>query len=195
MATHAKSSPSDSKSAPAFVALLRGINVGGNNMLPMADLITLFKKSGCENVTTYIQSGNIVFSAAQSLAKQLPQLISKKIAEKFDCRVPVVLRTADELSRVATNNPFLKSGADPKFLFVAFLADQPDAHHVAALDPKRSPGDSFKVIGKDMYLCFPSGVAGSKFTNAYLDKTLATVSTARNWRTVLKLLELTQAIS
>jgi len=175
------------------VALLRGINVGGKNKLPMLDLAEMFTEAGCSDVRTYIQSGNVVFSVAPKSAKRLPDLVSRQIVDRFGYQVPVVLRTADEFRQVAVSNPFLKSEADVNSLHVGFLADLPDQSQIAALDPKRSPGDSFKVRGREVYLCLPNGVAKSKLTNAYFDSTLATTSTFRNWRTVLKLLELTQA--
>jgi uncharacterized protein (DUF1697 family) len=102
------------------------------------------------------------------------------------------VRTADELRAVAQGNPFLDEGADADTLHVAFLADRPRSDRVAALDANRSPGDSFVVRGSEIYLRLPNGVARTKLTNAYFDSKLSTISTARNWRTVLKLLELMQ---
>ncbi len=177
-----------------YVALLRGINVGGKNTLPMRDLAVMFVEAGCTDVRTYIQSGNVVFSATPGVVKRLADDISRRIAKSFGYRVPLVLRTADELHQVLTGNPFLKSDADAGSLHVAFLADLPDPRRVAALDPKRSPDDSFKVRGREIYLCLPNGVAGTKLSNAYFDSTLATTSTLRNWRTVLKLLEMTRTM-
>lgn len=177
----------------AYVALLRGVNVGGKNKLPMRDLTAMFVKAGCQDVRTYIQSGNAVFSSQPELAKKVPHLISEAIAKKFGFRAPVVLRTAKDLQGVVDGNPFLKPAADPKALFVGFLADRPDPRRVAALDPKRSPGDSFEVLGREIYFCLPNGFARTKLTNAYFDSGLATISTFRNWRTVLTLLEMVQA--
>lgn len=159
-------------------------------MLPMPVLVELFVRAGCADVRTYIQSGNVVFAAPPSVMKRIPTIIAQAIAEKLGIRVPVVLRTADELRHAATANPFLKSGADAALLHVGFLADLPDTHHVAALDPNRSPGDSFAVLGREIYLCVPNGAAKTKLTNAYFDSKLKTISTFRNWRTVLKLAEI-----
>jgi uncharacterized protein (DUF1697 family) len=174
------------------VALLRGINVGGKNTLPMCDLAAMFVEGGCTDVRTYIQSGNVVFAATPGVVERLADDISRRIAKSFGYRVPVVVRTADELRQVVRGNPFLKSDADARSLHVAFLADLPDPGRIAALDPKRSPGDSFSMRGREIYLCLPNGVAGTKLSNAYFDSALATTSTLRNWRTVLKLLEMTQ---
>ena len=94
------------------------------------------------------------------------------------------------MSQVAAGNPFLKRRADPRALHVAFLADAPDRRSAGALDRARSPGDTFELRGREIYLHLPNGVARTRLTNAYLDATLATTSTLRNWRTVLALLEM-----
>lgn len=175
------------------IALLRGVNVGGKNKLPMKDLAAMFVAAGCAAVVTYIQSGNIVCKARPALGKNLAAVIERAIEERFGFRVPVVLRTADELKELIDRNPFVKQGADPELLHVGFLAKAPSASQVAALDPQRSPPDEFVVLGREVYFRFPNGLARTKLTNAYFDSKLATVSTVRNWRTVLKLLELAQA--
>src|SRR3990172_4148776 len=107
------------------VALLRGIDVGGKNRLPMKDLVAVFGRAGCRDVRTYIQSGNVVFRADRALAPRIPVAIAQAIADRFGLRVPVVTRTAVELCAVARGNPFLKPDADPGALHVAFLADRP----------------------------------------------------------------------
>ncbi len=176
--------------ADVYVALLRGINVGGKNKLPMKELAALFDNAGCSDVRTYIQSGNVIFSAAKSLAIRVPGLIARAILDRYGIRVPVVTRTSDELRDVARNNPFLNRGADEGKLHVAFIADRPDAEKVGALDPSRSRPDEFAVHGHEVYLHCPNGFARTRLTNDYFDRTLATTCTIRNWRTVLKLLEM-----
>jgi uncharacterized protein (DUF1697 family) len=173
-----------------YLALLRGINVGGKNRLPMKDLIEMFVEAGCDNVRTYIQSGNVVFDSDPALSAPLPGLIAAGIADRFGYRTPVILRTAEQLGQVVSGNPFLKAGAPEETLHVMFLADLPGPDRVAALDPDRSPPDAFDVRGGEVYLKLPNGVADSKLTNAYFDSKLGTTSTGRNWRTVTKLLDL-----
>ncbi len=173
-----------------YLALLRGINVGGKNKLPMKDLIDLFGEAGCRHVRTYIQSGNVIFSADPDLVASLPGLITARIAECFGYRVPVVMRTAAQIGEVIRNNPFVEAGAAEDTLHVLFLADQPSARSVDDLDPDRSPSDVFIVRGREVYLRLPTGVARTKLTNDYFDAKLATTSTGRNWRTVTKLFEL-----
>jgi len=172
------------------VALLRAINVGGNNLLPMKELAGIFTAAGCEDVVTYIQSGNVVFAASARIHATLPRVIPERIKEGYGFDVPLVLRSAAEFCAAANSNPFLKSGHDETTLAVAFLRDVPHKARAAKLDPERSPADSFQLRGRDLYLHLPRGMAPTKLTNAYLDSTLGTVSTVRNWRTIQKLVSL-----
>ena len=174
----------------AYVALLRGINVGGRNKLLMRELAAMFEDAGCEDVRTYIQSGNVVFRADSTLADRLSARVTDAIAASLGYRIPVITRTAADVARVVEGNPFLAAGADPTKLHVGFLAETPDPASVARLDPNRSPPDAFEVRGDEVYLHFPAGVARSKLDNAYFDRTLNTVCTIRNWRTVCKLHEM-----
>jgi len=176
--------------AERYLALLRGINVGGKNKLPMKDLTDLFVKAGCREVRTFIQSGNVIFSADPDRSTSLPGVITAGIAERFGLKVPVMLRTTDQLAYVVHNNPFIEEGADQNTLHVVFLADQPDDERVEKLDPDRSPPDVYIAWDQEIYLRLPNGAGNSKLTNAYFDATLATISTGRNWRTVTTLLEL-----
>lgn len=175
------------------IALLRGINVGGKNKLPMKDLSRVFASLGCEDVRTYIQSGNVVFEASAAVVKSLAAKVSKRIADEFSLSVPVVIRSAREWKKTASAHPFIHEDVPDKLLHVIFLADKPKPADVRQLEPDRSPGDKFKVVGREIYACYGRGVAGSKLTNAYFDRVLKTVSTARNWRTVQTLAEMMSA--
>jgi uncharacterized protein (DUF1697 family) len=172
------------------LALLRGINVGGKNRLPMTALAELFVEAGCKDVRTYIQSGNVIFNASPRVSALVTDRIAADIAKRFGYRTPVILRTTEQLREVAGRNPFLEAGAAPDALYVMFLTGTPSPLSVEKLDPDRSPPDAFRVCGQDVYLHLPVGVANSKLTNAYFDSKLATTGTSRNWRTVTKLLEL-----
>jgi len=176
--------------AKTYVALLRGINVGGKNMLPMKDLVAMFVAAECVDVRSYIQSGNVVFRATAGVASRLPAIITAQTEKRFGHKPPVILRTSEQLDAVYRNNPFLKMGAPEELLHVMFLAHQPAPSAVNALDPDRSPPDTFVVRGQEIYLRLPNGGAKSKLTNAYFDSKLATISTIRNWRTVANLLAL-----
>jgi uncharacterized protein (DUF1697 family) len=173
----------------AYLALLRGINVGGKNKLPMKDLAAIFVAAGCKDVRTHIQSGNVIFGAPARALARLPGLVAAKIEEQFGYRVPVVLRTAAEIRETMASNPFLAEGSPEDMLHVLFLADRPDPSAILGLDPDRGAPDSFVVRGNEIYLRLPNGVARSKLTNAYFDSKLETISTGRNWRTLTVLHE------
>jgi len=161
------------------VALLRGINVGGKNILPMKDLAGIFRDAGCAEVSTYIQSGNVLFMASAAAATALPAKVARQIESSFGYRIPVVLRTLPELKAAIAANPFIDSEADEKALHVYFLQEMPAPEAVSALDPNRSHPDRFIVSGREVYLHLPNGMARTKLTNAWLDSKLKTVSTAR----------------
>jgi uncharacterized protein (DUF1697 family) len=172
--------------ADVQLALLRAINVGGKNIVPMRDLTVIFQAAGCLNVRTFIQSGNVIFTPGPKTPAHLPAVVSTKISEQFGLRVPVILRTAKQLRETISHNPL---PGEEEALSVMFLADLPEPAKVAALDANRSRPDRFFVRGREIYLHLPNG-ARSKLTNAWFDAQLSTVSTVRNWRTVNKLLSL-----
>ncbi len=173
-----------------YLALLRGINVGGKNKIPMNDLSSMFLEAGCKNVRTFIQSGNVIFNSSAKVSARIPGLIAARITDSLGYKTPVVLRSTAELEDAVSSNPFLKAGAAEDSLHVFFLADHPEPSRVLALDPHRSPPDEYIVRGREVYLRLSNGVADTKLTNAYFDSKLATICTGRNWRTVTKLLEL-----
>ena len=170
------------------LALLRGINVGGKGKLPMKELSAIFAAAGATNIRTYIQSGNVVFES--SLPDPLIAQVTTEIVRIYGYPGRIVLRSAAELHVAFKSNPFAKAGAPMDSLHVFFLAEKPDAAGAKSLDPDRSPGDSFVVKNREIYLHLPNGMARTKLTNAYFDSKLKTISTARNWNTVGKLVEL-----
>ncbi|MCY3964702.1 MAG: DUF1697 domain-containing protein [Acidobacteria bacterium] len=176
------------------VALLRGINVGGKNKLLMGDLAAMFVESGCDDVRTYIQSGNVVFRAGPELAHLVPDIIGAAIAKRFGYRVPVLTRTSGELAAIVRENPFVRDGADTEKLHVGFLGEQPEAAAADALDPQRSPPDEYAVIGREVYVYCPQGLARTRLTTQYFESRLSTIMTVRNWRTVLRLREMTAGL-
>ncbi len=166
--------------------------MGGKNLLPMKELNAIFAKTGCADVRTYIQSGNVLFTAPEALLKELPEVISQEIRERFAYSVPVILRTVQEMGKVIRENPFLRIGDSEKMLHVYFLGDEPTTAAIKSLDPDRSPPDTFQVRNREIYLRLPNGMGRTKLTNAYFDARLSTTSTARNWATILKLFEMMQ---
>jgi len=171
----------------SYVALLRGINVGGSNKVPMADLRAMFAALGFDDAQTYIQSGNVVFSADAKEAALVAQL-EAAIMKRFSLQIPVVVRSKAQLAAVLAADPF--PDAAPNMAHVAFLSGKPSAKAVAALDPNRSPPDEFLVAGREVYLHYPDGSGRSKLTADYLERTLGVRATARNRNTVTKLLAL-----
>jgi len=170
------------------VALLRGINVGGKAVLPMRELTAIFSAAGATNIRTYIQSGNVLFESP--LPEPLIATVTTEIARIYGYPGRIVLRSAAELESAYKSNPFQKAGTPIETLHVYFLADKPDPAAAKSLDPDRSPGDSFVLRNREIYLHVPNGMARTKLTNAYFDSKLKTTSTVRNWNTVGKLVEL-----
>lgn len=170
-----------------FVALLRGINVGGN-ILKMDRLRELCAKLGAKNPRTYVQSGNLVFEAAGSASEWTAKL-EKKLAGESRLPVSVMVRTAAEMSAVLGGNPFLKEkGIDTARLAVAFLQHAPAKPALAALSALKIGSERFHCAGKEIYLHCPDGFADSKLY--MLDKVLGQRTTTRNWNTVTKLCEM-----
>ncbi len=170
------------------IALLRGINVGGKNSLPMQALTRLCQQLGGANVRTYVQSGNVALDLAPAQVATFAIDLQAAIARDLALTVPVVLRNPAELQACFDHNPWPER--DLALLSVAFLAHTPTPVQVATLDPARSPPDEFHVRGRDVYLHTPNGLARTKLTNAWLDARLATTSTVRNWRTLQALMNL-----
>ncbi|MEM9652975.1 MAG: DUF1697 domain-containing protein [Actinomycetota bacterium] len=171
-----------------FVVLLRGVNVGGRNKLPMADLRAALESAGYEDVTTYIQSGNVALSAPTCDGPA----ISTVIQDGFGLTVPVVVRTADQLRATIADNPFPEMVAEPKFLHVYFCQEPLGDNPLAEVDRERFHPDRMIAGTAEVYVAYPNGVAGSKLTNAVLDRALHQVTTGRNWSTVLRLAEMAE---
>jgi uncharacterized protein (DUF1697 family) len=172
---------------PTLIALLRGVNVGGN-ILNMERLREICERLGAKNPRTYVQSGNVVFEASGSAANWEAKLEKKLEGE---CRLPVsvIVRTAVEMSKVAAGNPFLKEkGIDTKRLGVVFLQNVPAKDAIAALHALEIGNERFHHAGREIYIHCPNGFADAKLY--LLDKVLKQRTTTRNWNTVIKLSEM-----
>ncbi|MDQ1746453.1 MAG: hypothetical protein QOD07_716 [Frankiaceae bacterium] len=165
-----------------WIGLLRAVNVGGR-ALPMPVLSGVVAGLGGKDVRTYLQSGNVVFSASRQVASSLSGALSN--AAGFD--VPVLLRSAAELAAVVADQPL---DGPVSAWHVTFLESRPAAAAVAALDPSAYGGDSFLVRGREVYLRTPGGYGRTKLTNAFFERKLGVVATTRNWRTVCALAEM-----
>lgn len=174
-----------------YIALLRGINVGRNKRIKMADLIKVFESLGFKNVKTYVQSGNVIFEHDSNDAAEIAESIERKISQTFSFSVNVIIRTKDEVENVVKGNPFIgRAGIELDKLHVIFLADMPDLKDVLNLDINRDENEEFEVIGREVYLYCPDGYARTKLKNDIFEKNLNTAATTRNWKTTNKLLEL-----
>jgi uncharacterized protein (DUF1697 family) len=167
-----------------YVALLRGINVGGNNKVPMADLRPLVESLGYSDVRTYIQSGNVVF---KSRPKLTAHALESAITERFGLAITVVLRTSDALAQAIHAMPF--PAVEAKSVHVGFMANRPEPARVAGLDAAPFLPEEFAIIGSEVFLHLPTGMARTKLPS-YLDRQLKVATTLRNWATVTKLAEL-----
>lgn len=172
-----------------WIALFRGINVGGNNLLPMKELAVMLDSIGCSHVRTYIQSGNVVFRKSGATAPQLSKLIGETVLNRKGFEPKIFLLSARQLEGAVASNPFQKAETNPKALHVFFLAEEPTSAKLNALDDIQSDSEEFSLSGRVFYLHAPDGIGRSKLA-AKAEKILGVDATARNWRTVSKLLEL-----
>jgi uncharacterized protein (DUF1697 family) len=162
---------------PTYVALLRGVNVGGRHRIPMVDLRRRFEVLGCDEVRTHIQSGNVIFDR---MSAPDGDAIERDLAETFGFSVPVVLRTAVEMGRVVEHDPF--AGLDRSKVHVGFLGSPPESGAVAACDPEAFTPERFAFRGTTLYLYLPGGMAATKLPT-YLERHVNVPMTIRNWRT------------
>jgi uncharacterized protein (DUF1697 family) len=178
------------KGATAYAALLRAVNLGSHGKLSMPALRTALVDLGLEDVATYIQSGNVVFRSSRPAAK-LQQAIARCIADRFGLETTVIVRTAKELGRITARNPFLADEKGLSRMHVVFLDAAPAKGAAGKLDPERSAPDRFRVDGREVFVHYPNGMGRSKLSPGYIERQLGVRGTARNWNTVLKLVELT----
>ena len=166
-----------------YVAMLRGINVGGHAKVAMADLRAAFAEMGFDDVQSYIQSGNVVFRSTTA-ATSLPSAIEHGLDAAFGHGIKVVIRTRPQLAAVVAGNPFTGGGRDLSKLHVTFLASKPAPSRVGGLDTGAFLPDEFRVAGREVYLHCPGGYGRTKINNAYFERALGVVATTRTWNTV-----------
>jgi|ERR1022692_1525453 uncharacterized protein (DUF1697 family) len=170
---------------PAYISMLRGINVGGHNRIKMDQLRESFAALGFEQVKTYIQSGNVVFKAGKVSSPALSKKIEERIVIDFGFSASVIVRTSDDLGKTIDSNPFLKQyGIDLEKLHVTFLADIPPASGLKKLAEFTIAPDQSRCVGKDIFLYLPKGFSASSLWKVPWEKSLAVPTTTRNWKTV-----------
>ncbi len=173
--------------------LLRGINVGGNNKIAMAELKSLLADLGYSDIKTLLNSGNAVVSADDAPAKA-EQRVRAAIKKELGLTIDVMARTHDELAAAVTANP-LESVADkPSHYAVGFLQSKPPSLDAfKAIDAQAYAPECWQLAGRELFIWYANGQARTKLTGAFFEKRLRVPLTARNWNTVLKLAELTAA--
>lgn len=182
-----------------WVALLRGINVGGTNRLPMAELRSCVEATGAHDVRTYIQSGNCVFrsddgqATETATAERLALARSAEIERRTGLQMPVLVRSLGEVEQALADNPYPAASEQPATLHLCFLSTVPPAPNVAAMDALRGSDESFAFVGRVFYLHAPSGIGRSKLAAA-MERHIAVPMTARNLRSVTQIVALAQRV-
>ncbi|MFT4661403.1 MAG: hypothetical protein ACI9AT_001030 [Ulvibacter sp.] len=173
-----------------YVAILRGINVGGHRKLLMAGLKTHLTKVGLKNVSTYIQSGNVSFESDLK-PNEIENLITFTIKNKYGYNVPVIVRNHKELLALVNGNPYLNSvGGQIELLYVTFFKSVPEKDKVTAFNELTFDGDEFSLMDQHAYLKYMTKSSNSKLSNNIMESRLKVTCTSRNWKTCLKLLEM-----
>jgi uncharacterized protein (DUF1697 family) len=163
--------------------MLRGINIGAHKRISMKELAALVEGLGYRDVSTYLQSGNVVFSTTGS-ADAIATALAKQIVGELGHDVAVIVRTANEMNKIVQANPF-----DPKVSHVTFLAGKPPAAKVKEPVTIDCGRDEFEVVGREIFLSMPHGYGRTKLNNTFWERRFKTVATTRNWNSVLALRE------
>lgn len=176
-----------------FVSLFRGINVGGQRIVPMKDLKELYDSLDFTDVVTYIQSGNVVCNSDDRDMVQVSQRIEASFAAKFGFHSNVIVRTAAELMATIERNPFQDQPEKiSKFLLVLFLAAQPASTALEDIHQAYTGPEELHLAGRELFIYYPDGMGRSKLSHTLLEKKLKIAATGRNWNTVLQLQKLAQ---
>ena len=176
---------------PIYVSLLRGINVGGNKKIKMADLRALYGELGFKGTKTILQSGNVVFETDLTDSAQIAQQIEAAIEAQYGFHSKIIMRSAVEFQAVANKNPYAdNSDFDPAKMLVMFLSDVPTTDALQNLKEAHTGPETIEHGGRELYLYYPEGIARSKLDNNFIDKRLKQIGTGRNWKTVNRILKL-----
>lgn len=175
-----------------YVSMLRGINVAGHKKIKMADLKAIYEAQGFEHVTTYIQSGNVIFESTQKNKENFITILENSIAENYPFHVPVDIRTNQELKVILDNCPYEEAKLEESSskILVTFLKSVPSIQKQASLLEYVKEPERITIQGSEVYLYCPNGYGKSKLTNGFIENKLCISATTRNWKTVKKLYEL-----
>lgn len=176
------------ESKKTFIALLRGINVSGHNMIKMDALKQLFSDLGFSNIQTYLQSGNVVFNSEEIHEDKLRETIESSILKQFGLIVPVIILEKDRLISVRNSCPFISENQDPSAIYITFLHEKIDQNSFSSILLPKITGEEALAGEKAIYLYLPAGYGKTKLNNNFFENKLKTVATTRNWKTVNELL-------
>jgi uncharacterized protein (DUF1697 family) len=181
---------------PVFISMLRGVNLGPHNRIKMDALCALYQSLKCEDMRSYVQSGNVIFRSKEKNPTQLANKIQDAIGGKLGFRPDVILRTPEEFRKAIAANPFAKRrDLNPGKLLVTFLASEPNAEARAKLLALKPTPEELHLIGRELYIYFPNGAGRSKLPWSSLAEKLGTTGTARNWNSVTKMLEIAEELA
>ncbi len=172
-----------------YVAFLRGINVGGKNKIKMETLRKVFGSLGFETVKTYINSGNVIFETVETAGKELAAKIESAIEKEFLLKIKVIVRKMSEIENIVANNPFAGQFENEKDLHVFFLDEELPADKRELLLSNNNENEQFAVRNSEIFCHLRVSVLDSLMSRDYIGKKLKVFATARNWRTVNKILE------
>jgi len=176
----------------SYIALLRGINVSGQKKIKMDDLRNYLEALDFRNVQTYIQSGNIVFKHKKTPIINLEELIKNKILEKYGFQVPVLIKTPAEVTSILNNIPF--ENIDYSKLYFTLLNEIPQSALIDKLKEFSFPPEEYVINGTSIYFYSPNGYGRAKMNNNFFEKKLKVKATTRNWKTMNKLIEISQSV-
>lgn len=174
-----------------FIALFRGINVGGHNKLPMKGLRELMGYLGYQNVKSYIQTGNVVFQTEENNKREISGNISSAVEESYGFKPNVLLLELEEMKEAIDSNPFPEAESEPKSLHLNFCVSEPSDPDLESLEIFRKESERFELKGRVFYLHAPEGIGRSKLAGK-TEKLCGVSMTGRNWRTVQKVMELSE---
>jgi uncharacterized protein (DUF1697 family) len=171
-----------------FIALLRGINVGGHRKISMSDLRTVASDAGFDDVRTILQTGNLVFTASRGSATSIERKLEEATERELGVRTDFLVRTADEWADIVSGNPFEREAeSHPSHLLLLVLQQPPSTEAVAKIQEQVKGRERIGAGERHLYVSYPDGIGTSKLTSALIERALGTKGTARNWNTVLKI--------
>lgn len=176
-----------------LISMLRGINVGHQNQIRMAELKSLYESLGFSSVQTYVQSGNVVFESSDHNQNAATSIIEAALEQKYGSQIPVLIRTVEDFQHLIDANPFTHGRSEDRTkLHVTFLYRRPSEENIAKITGFKDPIDEFFLEDMEVFLFCPNGYGRTKLSNTFFEKKLAVAATTRNWNTVTTLLELAQ---